>query len=329
MAHNLKTNEDGKRAMIYNELGGKPWHSLGNPVHGPFTVEVAKQVWPFTYYKEKIKDLAGNIIEGYEAIRISDTKKIMAVGGEGYTIIQPEEVAEFGQKLSDDGMLCETAGALGQGQRLWLLLHTKDYKFEVFKGDEHRMYTLITNAYDLSAALESRYTGIRAVCDNTVTAAVNGSPALIKLRHTSNVKARMGMAAEIFKGYLRTTKDFKEAMQELAKHPINDRLVHEFEVSMFGDLSKTEEGRSQSILKNKLTKFEELMFTGKGTDIKGVVGSAYGMLNAYTEWADWFSTVKGSEGDRATARTNAILFGQASKDKTKALNLALQLVSVR
>ena len=330
MAHNLKVNQDGKEALLYNEQGGKPWHALGTPVNGTMTTEVAAQVWPFNYYQEDIHDPSGKVIEDYKSIRISDTKKIMAVGGSGYTIIQPSEVANFAEDLHEQQVQCETAGALGDGQRIWMLLHAPDYKFEPIKGDEHRMFTLITNAYDLSAALEARYTDIRVVCENTVNMATQGNPAVIKLRHTVNVKSRMNMAAEIFKGYQRSTKDYQECMKLLAKHPINDNMIAEFERSMFGDLDKAEEGRSRSILANKLTKFEELLVTGKGTEIKGVVGSAYGLFNAYTEWADHFSTVKGNkQADGTQDRTNAILFGQAAKDKQTALNLTLQLVGVR
>ena len=330
MAHNLKTNQDGQKAMAYNELAGKPWHSLGTPVHGPMTAEVAAQVWPFEYYQEDIFDPKGQRIEDYKSIRINDTHKLMAVGGAGYTIIQPREVAAFAEDLHDQNVQVDTAGALGDGERIWMLLHTPDYKFEPIKGDEHRMFTLITNAYDLSAALEARYTDIRVVCENTVNMATQGNPAVIKLRHTVNVKSRMNMAAEIFKGYQRSTKDYQECMKLLAKHPINDNMIAEFERSMFGDLDKAEEGRSRSILANKLTKFEELLVTGKGTEIKGVVGSAYGLFNAYTEWADHFSTVKGNkQADGTQDRTNAILFGQAAKDKQTALNLTLQLVGVR
>ena len=57
----------------------------------------------------------------------------------------------------------------------------------------------------------------------------------------------------------------------LAKPPITDTLVREFENEMFGDLTKTEEGTSQAILKKKLEKFEQLMVTGHGTEIKGVI----------------------------------------------------------
>jgi phage/plasmid-like protein (TIGR03299 family) len=290
------------------------------------TIEAAKEVWPFTYRQEAIFDPAGVEIPDYKSIRISDTNKIMAVGGDGYQIIQPDEVAQFAIDLHDQDVLCETAGALGDGQRIWMLLHTPNNSFEVIKGDEQKFYTLLTNAYDLSAALEARYTAIRVVCQNTVNAATAGSPAVIKLRHTANVKNRMSMAAEIFRGYQKSMVDYKECMEYLAKHPINDNMILEFERELFGDPDKVKEGRSASILTNKTQMFEKLLMTGKGTEIPGVVGSAYGMFNAATEFFDWHSTVKNAKAaDGTVDRSNSILFGQASKDKTKALELVLAL----
>ena len=316
----MKTNEDGKRALVYNEQGGKPWHSLGTPVDGPMTEEVAHQVFPFTYYKEALHRPDGTKIETHDSIVISDTKKIMGIGGTNTTIIQPTEVCTYAFDLFEGKVLCETAGALGDGERIWILLHTPDYKYEVVKGDEHRMYTLVTNAYDYTAALEARYTDVRAVCENTVNMALRGNPACIKLKHTANMRTRMGIAAEVFKGYIRANETFREAMQYLVKHPINDEMVAEFEREMFGDITKVEEGRGKTILTNKLAKFGELLVMGKGTEISGVVGTAYGLYNAYTEYSDWFSTVRGT-----TDRTNSILFGQAAKEKTRALDLVLAL----
>jgi phage/plasmid-like protein (TIGR03299 family) len=326
MSANIKQNADGKAAMIYNEQGGRPWWGGGTPVSGPMTVEAAKIVFPFHYYKEKLFRADGTEITTHVAITISDTKKIMNIGGSTCSIYQPEDCARFIESLSDEGMTCETAGALGDGEKIWFLMHTPDYKWEVFKGDEHRMFTLVTNSYDFSSALEGRNTDVRVVCQNTLDAATSGNPAVVKIKHTTNMHQRAAIAAEIYKGYVRANKTFREAMAYLAKHPITDALVREFEIEMFGDLSKTEEGSSQTILKKKLEKFEQLMVTGHGTEIKGVATSMYGLLNAFTEFQDWHSVVRNAKNAAGQVdRTNSILFGQAAKLKSQALELALVL----
>ena len=329
MADNIKKNANGEDAMAYNLTGGKPWHHKGNPVNGDLTDEEIERVMPFEYFHEPLYVKRNGVyqeVQTHDAITIDDTNTIMGVGGRTVSIYQPKDCAKFIRALSDEGVRVETVGALGKGERIWFLMHEPKGKFEVFKGDETRMYILVTNAYDFTAALEARYTGIRAVCENTVNAAVKGAPACVKIKHTANMHQRAAEAAEIFKGYVRANATFKEAMQYLAKHPVNDKLIREFEDSMFGELNKTEEGRAQTILKNKREKFEELVLHGRGTEIKGVVGSAYGMFNAYTEYQDWHSTVRNAKTDDGDVdRTNSILFGQASKLKSKALEVALVL----
>lgn len=322
MAHNLKTNVNGEVAMLYT--GETPWHGLGTSCPDSFHSHEAMKAFPFTYRKETIHRPDGTLIEGKQSIVISDTNKIVGVMGDDYGIVQPEEAFDFMDTMSEQGKLkYKTVGALGDGEKIWLLAHTPDNVWEPVKGDVIEDYLLFSTSYDGSSSNEVRPTSITVVCQNTLHQAVSGSKPCISIRHTKNVRSRMNMAAEIMQAYERQNKSFREALKYLARHPITDRLIHDFEVEMFGDMEKTEEGRGRTILQNKLSKFEELLVTGKGTDIKGRTGSMYGVVQAYTEWADWFSPVKGSKD-----RTNAIVFGNASKEKTRALDAALQLVAI-
>ena len=321
MAHNLKSNVDGNIAMMFS--GTTPWHGLGTECLDSFHAAAAMEAFPFTYASETIHRPDGAVIPNKKSVVISDTNKIVGVVGDGYEIVQPSQAFEFMDSISEQGrLLYKTVGALGDGEKIWLLAHTPDHIFEPIKGDPIEEYLLFSTSYDGSSANEVRGTSITVVCQNTLHQAMGRSKACISIRHTKNASGRLRMAAEIMQSYERQNKTFREAMIYLAKHPITDKLVHDFEVDMFGDISHIEEGRGRTIMLNKLQKFEELMITGKGTDIKGRVGTVYGMMQAYTEWADHFSTVKGTSD-----RTNAIVFGTASKEKSRALDVALQLVS--
>lgn len=321
MAHNLKTNQDGKKAMIYT--GPTPWHGLGTACPDSFHAAEAMKAFPFTYRKEPLyRSIGGQFVKETDkiAIVISDTNKTVGYASPDYGLVQPTDAFTFMDSISEMGqLLYETVGAIGDGERIWCMARMPEYIFEVVKNDPIKQHLLFTTSYDGGGSNEARGISTRVVCENTLNSAINEARAFISIRHTKNALSRLNMAAEIMKGYERQCRSFKEAMQELVKHPINDRLIKEFEIEMFGDPTKVEpDSRSETILKNKTKKFEELLVTGKGTDIKGVVGTLYGMVNAYTEWSDWHSTVRGT-----TDRTNAILFGQASKEKTKALELAL------
>jgi len=321
MAHNLKRNIDGEIAMMFS--GTTPWHGLGVECPDSFHAHEAMAAFPFTYAKEDIFRANGEKIEGKMANVISDTGKVVGIVGDGYENVQPADAFEFMDSISSQGkLLYKTVGALGDGEKIWLLAHTPDNVFEPIKGDPIEEYLLFSTSYDGTSSSEARGTSITVVCANTLHQAVNGSKACISIRHTKNAASRLRMAAEIMQSYEEQNKSFRAAMIYLAKHPINDAMIKDFEIEMFGDADHIQEGRGRSILMNKLQKFEELLIMGKGTDIKGRVGSAYGMVQAYTEWADWSSTVRGT-----TDRTNAIVFGTASKEKSRALDVALALVA--
>lgn len=321
MAHNLRTNSDGSIALAYTE--GTPWHSLGTRVDGSMTAEQAIKAaglgWTVTKEQLFRKDLSP--VEGAWATIASDTNEVLGVVGDQYTPLQNDRAFDFFDALSADGSIrFSTAGALGKGEKVWMLAHTPDHVVEIVKGDPIETYLLLSNSHDGSSGVEVRSTSITVVCQNTLGMATRGAKPSVRIRHTRTVEERLRLAANIVAQHAQQQKDWTEAMQYLAKHPITDSLIHAFEVEMFGDLDSTPEGRAQTILSNKLDQFEALMLTGKGTEIPGRVGNLYGLVQAYTEWADWASPVRGT-----TDRSNAIVFGQAARDKQEALEFALVL----
>lgn len=323
MAHNLRTNADGKAAMAYT--GQAPWHSLGQSCASAMTsaqaIQLAGLGWQVT--KEQLYRADQTPVQDAFATVASDTNEVLGVVGAQYTPLQNEIAFDFFDSAASDGtILFETAGALGKGERIWLLARTPNNSFEVVPGDEIKSYMLLSNSHDGSSGVEVRSTSVRVVCQNTLGMAVRGAKPVVRLRHTKSVEARLRMAGDLLRQHAEHQKTYQEALQYLAKFPITDDLVQAFELEMFGDLDATPEGRGRTLLANKLEQFENLLVRGAGTEIKGVAGSLYGMVQAYTEWADWASPVRGTSD-----RTNAIVFGQAAQDKQAALDYALVLAA--
>lgn len=320
MAHNLRM-VDGKASMAY--AGDIPWHGLGTQVPGLMTMEevLTKAGLNYDVHKVALFTEAGVKAPAYATVA-GDTGAILGVVGERYQILQNREALQFGDDLVGlGGARYETAGALGQGEKIWTLMRMPD-TLAVVPGDEIVPYLLLSNTHDGSGAVEARYTTIRVVCQNTLHMAMGRSSAVVKLKHTKTVAQRLSMAATILAGYQEHFGQFSDCMKRLQAVRITDEMIDAFEVSMFGAVEDLPEGRSRSIRLSNMQTFEELLVKGKGTEIPGVAGTAYGMLNAYTEWADFHSQVRGTDD-----RTNAIVFGNAAANKTKALETALALVS--
>jgi hypothetical protein len=179
----------------------------------------------------------------------------------------------------------------------------------------------MSNSHDGNSSLECRSTSVTVCCQNTLDMATNESEPSMKLRHTASIEARAKLAMTIMQSHFEHQKDWVAAMKYLAKHPINDAMINAFEQAMFGELDKTPEGRGRTILNTKLEQFENLLVRGQGTEIPGRCGNAYGMLQAYTEWVDHLSQVKGTED-----RTKSLVFANGAKLKRQALQNALVLV---
>lgn len=321
MSHDLRKNTDGTYAFAY--AGAPGWHELGQGCANAMTAAEAIQLaglgWEVT--KEQLYRKDGSAVENAFATVASDTNAVLGVVGGQYTPLQNRLAFDFFDAARSEGeILFETAGALGKGEKIWLLARTPENITEVIKGDPIQSFLLLSNSHDGSSGVEVRSTCVRVVCRNTHNQAINGNKPVIRLRHTRTVESRLRMAGDILRQHAETQKSYFEALAYLAKFPITDEIVNAFELEMFGDLDKTPEGRARTILSNKLEQFEHLLVRGAGTDIKGVAGTMYGMVQAYTEWADWASPVRGTDD-----RTNAILFGQASMDKKAALDYALVL----
>jgi phage/plasmid-like protein (TIGR03299 family) len=96
------------------------------------------------------------------------------VVSDGYRVVQPAEVMDFFRELVEiGGFELETAGALSDGRRVWALASVGDAA-PVVSNDLVKPYLLLGTSYDGTMATVAKFTAIRVVCNNTITAAVGG-----------------------------------------------------------------------------------------------------------------------------------------------------------
>ena len=323
MAHNLRM-VDGVASMAFT--GETPWHGLGTKLDGPMTAEEAIKAakLDYTVTKEQLFLADGTPAPAFATVA-SDTKALLGVVGGKYTPLQNRDAFPFFDIIVGEGKArYETAGALGNGERIWLLAKMPEV-IEAVKGDAIETFVLLSNSHDGSSSVEARYTSIRVVCQNTLNMATGSrNKAVVSIRHTESVQSRLQQAAILLNGYQSHLAQFSDVMKKLAKVRINDEMIEAFEIAMFGDISEVPDGRGRTILSTKLSEFEHLLVKGRGTEIPGVVGTAYGLVNAYTEWSDYASQVKGTKD-----RTNAVIFGNAAKEKQRAMETVMVLAGVQ
>ena len=134
------------------------------------------------------------------------------------------------------------------------------------------------------------------------------------------------MAAMVMLRYKEHFDLVGDQFSKLASIRVDDAWVDEYLQRLIGNPMNVADGRSRTIMENKIKLIEGRLCYGKGVDLPGVTGTAWWALNAMVEHADYDIKAKGQCQDESR-RTNSILFGRASEFKQEAFDTAMAMIS--
>jgi phage/plasmid-like protein (TIGR03299 family) len=307
--------------------GQTPWHGLGNQLttHQPLEVW-AKQAgmnWnieeaPVRFMTGKA-DFIGEILTYPEnkVLYRSDTKAPLSVVGSRYKVVQPCEILEFYRDLTEkSGFELETAGVLKGGRKFWALARTG--QTSVIKGnDVTNGYVLLATACDGTLATTAQFTSIRVVCNNTLSIALDGSKGAVKVPHNTlfdadAVKSALGISVSNW-------DEFMYRLKLLSERKVNSRGAKAYFERVF-----TEETKNGLHTNNRAMVKAQALFDGqgKGAELSSSRNTAFGLLNAVTEFVDHESRARSTDH-----RLDSAWFGKGATLKQKALNQALILAA--
>ncbi len=153
MVHNL-AETNGRTAMMYT--GESPWHRLGTKLDNPATAEEAIIAAGLDYdvMLADLQTTGGLAVPHRKAVIRSDNYSVLGVVGNNYLPIQNKECFTFLDSVVADGALrYHTAGALGKGERIWLLAKLPDQIRIKNSEDVTDKYLLLSNSHDGTSSL--------------------------------------------------------------------------------------------------------------------------------------------------------------------------------
>lgn len=314
MAHMIDTTT-GRAAIAY--AGETPWHNLGQQLTPGASIETWTREAGLAYtvlespvlYKTEAAS-APEVFKGRKVLHRSDTGGALAVVSDGYHVVQPAEVMGFFEKLVEiGGFQLETAGVLSHGKRVWGLARVNDGA-EIIGGDVVRPYVLLGTSYDGTMATVAKFTSVRVVCHNTITAAL-GSGESVRVLHSERfdadrVRQDLGIVADAWDRFLIQSR-------QLAGEPLSATDADMFVRSLLEPYKSPGVPVSESRAYKRILE----LFNGKaiGSDIPGVTGTRWGMLNAVTELVDH------ERGRSDNTRIESAWFGTGAALKNRALEL--------
>ena len=320
MTHELYIDGTGKASMAY--VGDAPWHSLGSRLtpNSPLEVWAEEAGLNFSVNSADVKfdtPAGQSAFDGKRVLYRSDTHTPLAVVGSKYKVVQPIEVLEFFRNLTvEHGWSLETAGVLFNGAKYWALARTGQ-EVRIMGQDLLQDYVLLATACDGTLRTVAKRTSVRVVCNNTLTlASMTDRQLAIKISHASNFDAA---AVQAKMGLVDSWSEFSDNVLALAQRRVSNREAVEFVVGLFGDTTKPLDAQPaiQTIAK-VLQLFDG---QGRGSELASSKGTAWGLVNATTEYVDWH---KGQ--DQSRRLDNAWFLGGALL-KEKAYNNAVALLA--
>jgi phage/plasmid-like protein (TIGR03299 family) len=332
MAHDICTR-DGQAHMMY--VGETPWHGLGTALKEPATSEEAIKAAHLDWRVMKVPLYAAEFgrrmqVPGAFAVVRADLWDkedqdcpIFGVVSDAYTPVQNREAfAFFDSIVGEKAAVYHTAGALGDGERVWILAKLPEH-LQVVGDDVADKYLLLANDHRGEGSVLMKFTSVRVVCNNTLTLALEGG-STIRVSHHRNVKARLEAAKELLGIIQKGFGEMQGSFRAMAAKSITAAGLKEYVGAVF-PLPDNPEDKLRSRIGRDRTLAEHFFAEGKGNSEKGVKGTLWAAFNGVTELIDHRLSPNAQGTKGAEGRLRSVMFGTGAATKARAYKLAVGL----
>lgn len=328
MSHNLNYNSKAEKHSFFS-VKEKAWHGLGTIIEDyPTSAEAIKfagldymvEKRPlFTYDTENANaDPETDIIipeiavPDYFATIRTDTDDVLGVVGRDYHVIQNVDAFSFFDGIlgGKDGILYETAGVLGKGERIFITAKLPDY-IKVGKSDLIEQFLFLTTSHDGFGSITASFTPIRICCQNTLNAALRKQGNSIKIRHTASAYDKLKEAHKLLGITNQLSKEMEEIFNHWAKVKITDKQVKKLvQMAMapnretLDNLQKGRQDEFSSVFNNMVDKVLEYSATNPTQQMETTKGTLFGTYNSVTGYFQNMKNFKDQE-----AKFNSIMTG--------------------
>jgi phage/plasmid-like protein (TIGR03299 family) len=329
MSHNLNFNENTGKHSFFS-VKEKAWHGLGQIVsehptseqaiiHAGLDYQIVKRPIYVRDGSVDAQTILSPVPEHFATVR-TDNGTPLGVVGKDYHVLQNREAFSFFDSIvgGGDGIIYETAGALGQGERIFITAKLPDY-IKVGRDDLIEKYLFLTTSHDGSGSITAAFTPVRIVCANTLGAALKSMTNVVRIRHTVNAKLRLEQAHKVMGLSNRLSIEMEGIFNQWAKVRITDKEVHKL-ISMalasnneiLGNVKDGREEQLSTVFKNQCENAFSYCMENETQQLETTKGTVFGAYNAVS---GYFQNVRGYKNDEA--KVKSILMGGTGASKTQ------------
>lgn len=341
MAHQINYNEQTGKHSFFS-VKQKAWHGLGTIIDNyPTSAEAIKHAGLdytvekrplFTYdsenhYSDPETELLIPEIEvrDFFANVRTDKEQVLGIVGKDYQIIQNVDAFDFFDSIvgGNEGILYETAGALGEtGARIFITAKLPNY-IRVGKDDLIENYLFLTTSHDGYSSITAAFTPIRICCNNTLNTALKGATNSIKIRHTASVHDKLKEAHQLLGISNLLAHELEEVFNQWSKIRITDNAVKRLvQMAMapsrevLQNLQNGNDVELSATFNNMVSSVMDYNFNNSTQQEAATKGTLYGAYNAVT---GYFQNVRNYKDDES--KLKSIMFGTGLQRSQTAFDL--------
>ena len=308
--------------FMFSGNGEVPWHGIGAVLDGVLTskeaIKAARLEWTVDQTPVYTENNWAEPIPGFVANVRSDTGQVLGIVSERYKVAQNKDVFAFADDLISNGSIkCtyEAAGSLFNGRRVFMLVNMPKRRIV---EDEYQPFLCLSNAHDGSACLQVFLTGIRVVCNNTLTAGLDTAKRKISIRHLSCMEQRKDEALKTMGAASKYFHDLEVFASQLAGMKVNIGKVLEKLFPVSRDMSKRQLKSNQEVKDAIKTLLKQK------DDLQNIKGNAWG---AYSAIADYRSNAEPRRKTSTYADAKMSMFLDGDSVMNQAQEIILELAA--
>jgi len=316
--------EKTKAAIMWT--GDPPWHGLGQELAGPATAEQAIEAamlnWEVTtepIYAEG----QGHRLRVHDSLAVVPRHRwgekdcpVFGIVGPDYKPLQNRDAFRFFDPIVGlQAAVYHTAGALGNGERIWILAKLPK-EIRVIGDDISQKYLLLSNSHDGKSSVHIKFTPIRVVCQKTLTMALSKGPTL-RVRHTGDMRQRLHDTERNLNLIDEHYEKLQGTFQAMARIPVNASRLTAYFSMVFPNPADPDDERAFARVKKDRSAAAALFEAGHGNDVKGVAGTLWAAYNGAVESVDFAASKR-----TASERLEHIWFGKGYLLKARAFEIA-------
>lgn len=337
MAHNLNfNNRTGKYSFF--TVKEKAWHNLGQLVQEHPTSEEAIKFAGLDYDVEKspLFTKGSGILENDNSIEMidselevpnyfanirTDNNTVLGVVGKDYHIVQNREAFSFFDSIvgGGNGILYETAGALGNGEKIFITAKLPDYIRVGNGNDITEKYIFLTTSHDGSGSITAAFTPIRIVCQNTLNASLKNMSNVIRIRHTAGAKQRLEDAHKVMGLANKLSNELENTFNHWSKIRVGDAEMKKLiqlalcpNKETLNHLQKGNFDELSTVFKNTVDDAFAYAMMSDTQQMETTKGTLFGAYNAVTGFYQNVKTYKDDE-----AKLQSIVMGGTAQIKSQ------------